>query len=74
MSNFKVLQTPHFEIYYYLKNERLHRKVRPGCRDLVQNAPGGIQGYLSKKRTRLFFTITHPDFQQTTALQGWLSA
>jgi Tol biopolymer transport system component len=44
--DFKVLQTPHFEIYYYIKNDNI------------------------LKKNPIILYNNHPDFQQTTALNG----
>ncbi|MDB4927216.1 tolB protein precursor [Mucilaginibacter sp.] len=67
--NFKVYKTPHFEIYYYLKNDSmvkgfaqeselwytLHQQV---FRDTFKNA------------NPIILYANHPDFQQTTAIDG----
>jgi len=66
---FKVLQTPHFELYYYLKNEKMIQRI-------VQEAETWYKMHQEVfrdtflKRNPIILYNNHPDFQQTTALQG----
>jgi len=66
---FKVLQTPHFELYYYLKNEKMIQRI-------VQEAETWYKMHQEVfrdtflNRNPIILYNNHPDFQQTTALQG----
>lgn len=66
---FKVFQTPHFEIYYYLKNDSLVKRFAQESEvwyDLHQQV---FRDTFSKKNPLILYS-NHPDFQQTTALDG----
>ena len=52
---FKVYKTPHFEIYYYLKNDSMLKRFCPGSRNLVYTASAGFQGYVQK--TQSYYTV-----------------
>lgn len=66
---FKVYQTPHFELYYYLKNDSLVKRFAKEAEvwyDLHQQV---FRDTFSKKNPFILYS-NHPDFQQTTALSG----
>lgn len=66
---FNVLQTPHFEFYYYLKNDSLVKRFAKESEvwyDLHQQ----VFRDTFKKKNPLILYSNHGDFQQTTALQG----
>ncbi|NEU07260.1 tolB protein precursor [Flavihumibacter sp. R14] len=66
---FKVYQTPHFELYYYLKNDSLVKRFIKETEvwyDLHQQ----VFRDTFKKKNPLILYSSHADFQQTTALQG----
>lgn len=66
---FKVLQTPHFEIYYYLKNEKLIEKFAQDAETWYKMHQEIFKDTFLKKNPIILYN-NHPDFQQTTALQG----
>ncbi|MEO8794356.1 MAG: basic secretory protein-like protein [Daejeonella sp.] len=69
---FKVFQTPHFEIYYYLKNDSLVKRFAQETEvwyDLHQQV---FRDTFTRKNPIILYS-NHPDFQQTTALQGDIS-
>lgn len=67
--NFQVYQTPHFEIYYYLKNDSLIRRLASESEVWYQLHSQKF-GFNLKQRNPLVLYENHPDFQQTTAIDG----
>jgi len=67
--DFKVLQTPHFEIYYYLKNEKMLNKFAQDAETWYKMHQEVFRDTFFKKNPIILYN-NHPDFQQTTALQG----
>ncbi|MHB1179438.1 MAG: basic secretory protein-like protein [Daejeonella sp.] len=66
---FKVYETPHFELYYYLKNDSLVKRFAKEAEvwyDLHQQV---FRDTFLKKNPFILYS-NHPDFQQTTALSG----
>lgn len=66
---FKVYETPHFELYYYLKNDSLVKSFAKEAEiwyDLHQQV---FQDTFRKKNPFILYS-NHPDFQQTTVLNG----
>ncbi len=66
---FDVLESPHFELYYYLKNDSLinrFMKENEVWYDLHQQV---FRDTFTKKNPFILYS-NHSDFQQTTALQG----
>lgn len=66
---FKVLQTPHFEIYYYLKNEKMIKKFAQDAETWYKMHQEIFRDTFLKKNPIILYN-NHPDFQTTTALQG----
>nr|WP_121273091.1 basic secretory protein-like protein [Pedobacter schmidteae] len=66
---FKVLQTPHFEIYYYLQNEKMIQKFAQDAETWYKMHQEIFKDTFVKKNPIILYN-NHPDFQQTTALQG----
>ena len=69
---FKVLQTPHFEIYSYVKNDSLIKQFAQESEiwyDLHQQ----VFRDTFKKRNPIILYENHSDFQQTTVLDGDIS-
>ncbi|WP_370687716.1 basic secretory protein-like protein [Pedobacter deserti] len=66
---FKVLQTPHFELYYYLKNEKMVKKFAEDAETWYKMHQEVFRDTFFKKNPIILYN-NHPDFQQTTALQG----
>jgi len=68
-ADFKVLQTPHFEIYYYIKNENLLKKFAQDAETWYKMHQEVFRDTFLKKNPIILYN-NHPDFQQTTALNG----
>ncbi len=66
---FKVLETPHFELYYYLKNEKVVKKFAQDAETWYKMHQEIFRDTFFKKNPIILYN-NHPDFQQTTALQG----
>jgi len=66
---FKVLETPHFDIYYYLKNEKVVKKFAQDAETWYKMHQEVFRDTFFKKNPIILYN-NHPDFQQTTALQG----
>jgi Tol biopolymer transport system component len=67
--DFKVLQTPHFEIYYYIKNDKVLRKFAQDAETWYKMHQEVFRDTFLKKNPIILYS-NHPDFQQTTALNG----
>lgn len=66
--NYKVYNTPHFEIYHYLKNDSVLNKLAQ-----LSEQWHGIHQSVFKfelKNNPIIFYSNHADFQQTTAISG----
>jgi hypothetical protein len=66
---FQVLQTPHFEIYYYIKNERLVQKFAQDAETWYRMHQQVFRDSFLKKNPIILYN-NQPDFQQTTVLNG----
>src|ERR1700712_1345612 len=66
---FKVYKTPHFEIYYYLKNDSLIRRFAQES-ELWYTIHQQVFRDTFKKPNPIILYADHPDFQQTTAIGG----
>ena len=66
---FKVLETPHFDIYYYLKNDKVLKRFARDAETWYKMHQEVFRDTFFKKNPIILYS-THPDFQQTTALQG----
>ena len=66
---FKVLETPHFDIYYYLKNEKVVKKFAQDAETWYKMHQEIFRDTFFKKNPIILYN-NHPDFQQNTALQG----
>lgn len=67
--DFKVLQTPHFEIYYYLKNPKLIKNFAENAETWYKMHQELFRDTFLVKNPIILYS-NHPDFQQTTALSG----
>ena len=67
--NFKVYQTPHFELYYYLRNEELVQRFIQEA-EVWYNLHQQVFRDTFTKRNPIILYANSPDFQQTTAIQG----
>lgn len=67
--DFKVYRTPHFEIYYYLKNDSLIKRFAQES-ELWYTIHQQVFRDTFKKPNPIILYADHPDFQQTTAIDG----
>jgi len=66
---FKVYRTPHFEIYYYLKNDSMLKRFGQEA-ELWYTIHQQVFRDTFKKPNPIILYANHPDFQQTTAIDG----
>ncbi|MDB5109382.1 MAG: translocation protein TolB [Mucilaginibacter sp.] len=66
---FKVYRTPHFEIYYYLKNDSMIKRFAQES-ELWYTLHQQVFRDTFKKPNPIILYANHPDFQQTTAIDG----
>ncbi|MGN6638398.1 MAG: basic secretory protein-like protein, partial [Mucilaginibacter sp.] len=67
--DFKVYRTPHFEIYYYIKNDSLIKRFAQES-ELWYTIHQQVFRDTFKKPNPIILYADHPDFQQTTAIDG----
>ncbi|RFZ94241.1 tolB protein precursor [Mucilaginibacter conchicola] len=67
--DFKVYKTPHFEIYYYMKNDSLIKRFAQES-ELWYTLHQQIFRDTFNKPNPIILYANHPDFQQTTAIDG----
>lgn len=67
--NFKVYKTPHFEIYYYLKNDSLIKRFAQES-ELWYTLHQQVFRDTFRKVNPIILYANHPEFQQTTAIDG----
>lgn len=70
--NFKVYDTPHFNIYYYLQNDSMMRWLAKESEVWYDMHQQVFQDTFSRKNPIIFYN-NHPEFQQTTAISGEIS-
>lgn len=66
---FKVYETPHFDLYYYLKNDSLVQRFAKEAEVWYELHQQVFRDTFLKKNPFILYS-NHPDFQQTTALSG----
>src|SRR4051812_45629574 len=66
---FQVYKTPHFEIYYYLKNDSLVKRMAQES-ELWYTLHQQVFRDTFKVANPIILYANHPDFQQTTAIEG----
>lgn len=66
---FKVYQTPHFQIYYYLKNDSVIKRFAQES-ELWYTIHQQVFQDTFRKANPIILYADHPDFEQTTAIQG----
>jgi hypothetical protein len=66
---FQVYKTPHFEIYYYLKNDSMIRRFAQES-ELWYTLHQQIFRDTFRRVNPIILYADHPDFQQTTAVDG----
>jgi Tol biopolymer transport system component len=67
--DFKVYKTPHFEIYYYLKNDSMIKRFAQES-ELWYTLHQQVFRDTFRKANPIILYANHPDFQQTTAIDG----
>jgi hypothetical protein len=70
--DFKVYKTPHFEIYYYLKNDSMIKRFAQES-ELWYTLHQQVFRDTFNKPNPIILYANHPDFQQTTAIDGEIS-
>lgn len=63
------METPHFELYYYIKNDKLVKRFAQDAEIWYKMHQEVFRDTFLKKNPIILYS-NHPDFQQTTALQG----
>lgn len=71
--DFKVYDTPHFNIYYYLENERMMKWLAQESEVWYEMHQQVFQDTFVRKNPIVFYS-NHPEFQQTTTVQGEIGA
>jgi Tol biopolymer transport system component len=66
---FKVYKTPHFEIYYYIKNDSTIKRFAQES-ELWYTLHQQVFRDTFRKPNPIILYADHPDFQQTTAIDG----
>ena len=66
---FKVYRTPHFEIYYYIKNDSTIKRFAQES-ELWYTIHQQVFRDTFRKPNPIILYADHPDFQQTTAIDG----
>lgn len=66
---FKVYKTPHFEIYYYMKNDSLLKRFAQESELWYTLHQQVFRDTFSKPNPLILYS-NHPEFQQTTVLDG----
>src|SRR4051812_46672096 len=67
--DFKVYKTPHFEIYYYLKNDSMIKRFAQESEVWYTLHQQVFRDTFNKPNPIILYA-NHPDFQQTTAIDG----
>ncbi|WP_240466028.1 MULTISPECIES: basic secretory protein-like protein [Sphingobacterium] len=70
--NFRVYDTPHFNLYYYSKNDSLVRWLAKESEVWYELHQQVFQDTFSRKNPIIVYN-NHPEFQQTTAISGEIS-
>lgn len=66
---FKIYKTPHFEIYYYMKNDSLVKRFAQES-ELWYTLHQQVFRDTFRRANPIILYANHPDFQQTTAIDG----
>ncbi len=66
---FKVEETPHYSIYHYLKNDSLLQRLAQEGEIWYELHQQVFRDTFTRKNPLIVYN-NHPDFQQTTAIQG----
>lgn len=69
--NFEVLETPHFEIYHYFRDQQVPQALGQAS-ERWYNWHSKVLNHRFKQQNPLIFYQHHGDFQQTTVISGLL--
>ena len=67
--HFKVYDTPHFNLYYYLENDSMMRWLAKESEVWYELHQQVFQDTFARKNPIVFYN-NHPEFQQTTTISG----
>lgn len=67
--DFKVKESPHFDFYYYLENDSLLQQIIKESEVWYELHQQVFRDTFERKNPFILYS-NHPDFQQTTAIQG----
>ncbi|HYC40730.1 MAG TPA: hypothetical protein VEB63_09595 [Chitinophagaceae bacterium] len=67
--DFRVLETPHFEIYHYLDNESVRNRIAQQTEQWYRMHQVLFRDTFHQKNPVIFYN-NHADFQQTNAISG----
>lgn len=67
--NFKVKETPHFELYHYMKNEEAVKELAKQSEQWYDLHQAVLKDTFTHKNPIIFYN-NHADFQQTNAISG----
>lgn len=70
--DFKVYDTPHFNMYYYLKNDSIVKWLAKESEVWYELHQQVFQDTFSRKNPLIIYN-NHPEFQQTTVISGEVS-
>lgn len=66
---FKVYETPHFDLHYYLQNDSMVRWIAKDAEVWYELHQQVFRDTFLRKNPLILYS-NHPEFQQTTAIQG----
>ena len=69
---FKVYETPHFDLHYYLQNDSLVRWIAKDAEVWYELHQQVFRDTFLRKNPVILYS-NHPEFQQTSAIQGEIS-
>jgi Tol biopolymer transport system component len=70
--DFRVLPTPHFDVYYYTEKEEAIQDVARMAERWYERLARLFQHEFTERKPLIFYA-DHPDFQQTNTIRGQLS-
>src|SRR5690606_21320124 len=70
--DFRILETPHFDIYYYPEEEAAVRDAARMAERWYTRLSEVLQHDFEERQPIIFYA-SHPDFQQTTTYGGFIS-
>jgi hypothetical protein len=69
--DFRILQTPHFDVHYYPSKEEAIQDVTRMAERWYERFARMFQHEFEERKPLIFYA-DHPDFQQTNTLQGFI--